>query len=130
MHILEKSAAFTGLNVKATKTGFMCYNQDGAIEILNKTLLKKVDDFVYLGSNIASTEKDVLIRILKAWSALDRLRTIWKSTLPEQIKKGFFRAVVESVLLYGSSAWTLTKRLESKLNGTYTRMLCAILNIH
>ena len=130
MHILEKSAAFTGLNVKATKTGFMCYNQDGAIEILNKTLLKKVDDFVYLGSNIASTEKDVLIRILKAWSALDRLRTIWKSTLPEQIKKGFFRAVVESVLLYGSSSWTLTKRLESKLNGTYTRMLRVILNIH
>ena len=130
MHILEKSAAFTGLNVKATKTGFMCYNQDGAIEILNKTLLKKVDDFVYLGSNIASTEKDVLIRISKAWSALDRLRTIWKSTLPEQIKKGFFRAVVESVLLYGSSAWTLTKRLESKLNETYTRMLRVILNIH
>ena len=130
LHILEKPAAFIGLNVKATKTGFMCYNQDGAIEILNKTLLKKVDDFVYLGSNIASTEKDVLIRISKAWSALDRLRTIWKSTLPEQIKKGFFRAVVESVLLYGSSAWTLTKRLESKLNGTYTRMLRVILNIH
>ena len=130
MHILEKSAAFTGLNVKATKTGFMCYNQDGAIEILNKTLLKKVDDFVYLGSNITSTEKDVPIRISKACSALDRLRTIWKSTLPEQIKKGFFRAVVESVLLYGSSAWTLTKRLESKLNGTYTRMLRVILNIH
>ena len=108
----------------------MYYNQDGAIETLNKILLKKVDDFVYLGSNIDSTEKDVLIRISKAWSALDRLRIIWKFTLPEQIKKGFFRAIVESVLLYGSSAWTLTKRLESKLNGTYTRMLRVILNIH
>ena len=128
LHILEKSAAFIGLHVNATKIKYMCYNQVGAIETLNETLLKKVDDFVYLGSNIASTEKDVLIRILKAWSALDRLRTIWKSTLPEQIKKGFFRAVVESVLLYGSSAWTLTKRIESKLNGTYTRMLRAILN--
>ena len=85
---------------------------------------------IYLGSNIVSTEKDVLIRISKAWSALDRLQTIWKSTLPEQTKKGFFRAVVESVLLYGSSAWTLTKRLDSKLNGTYTRILRAILNIH
>ena len=69
---------------------------------------------IYLGSNIVSTEKDVLIRISKAWSALDRLRTTWKSKLPEQIKKSFFRAVVESVLLYGS--WTLTKRLENKLN--------------
>ena len=128
LHILEKSAAFIGLHVNATETEYMCYNQDAAIETLNETLLKKVDDFVYLGSNIASTEKDVLIRILKAWSALDRLRTIWKSTLPKQIKKGFSRAVVESVLLYGSSAWTLTKRIESQLNGTYTRILRAILN--
>ena len=130
LHILEKSAAFIGLHVNATKTEYMCYNQDGAIETLNKTLLKKDDDFVYLGSNIASIEKDVLIRISKAWSALDRLRTIWKSKPPEQIKKSFFRAVVELVLLYGSSAWTLTKRLENKLNGTYTPMLRVILNIH
>ena len=28
---------------------------------------------------------------------------------------GIFRAVVESVLLYGSSAWTITKRLENNL---------------
>ena len=85
---------------------------------------------LYIWANIASTEKDVLIRISKACSALERLQTIWKSTLPEQIKKGFFRAVAESVLLHGSFTWTLTKRLENKLNGTYTRMLCAILNIH
>ena len=131
MHILEQSAAFIGLHVNATKTEYMSYNQDGAIEILNKTHLKKVDDFVYLGSNIASTEKDVLMRISRKCSV--RLRTIWKSTLPEtytSINKGSFRTVVESVLLYGSSAWTLTTRLENKLNGTYTLMLHAILNIH
>ena len=73
LHILGKSAAFVGLHVNATKTEYMCYNQDGAIETLNKTPLKKVNDFVYLGSNIASTEKDVLIRIPKVWNALDRL---------------------------------------------------------
>ena len=38
--------------------------------------------------------------------------------------------IVKSVLLYGSSGWTLTKKRESKLNGTYTRLLRAILNIH
>ena len=68
--------------------------------------------------------------LLKKRSALERLRTMRKSTLPEEIKKGFFRTVVESVLLYGSSVWTFTKRLENKLNGTYTRMLSAILNIY
>ena len=76
MHILEQSAAFIGLHVNATKTEYMCYNQDGPIETLNKTPLKKLDDFVHLGSNIASTEKDILLRISKVWSALDRLQTI------------------------------------------------------
>ena len=37
--------------------------------------------------------------------------------------------MVESVLLYGSEACTLTKKHEKKLDGTYTRMLRAILNI-
>ena len=71
LHILEKSAAFIGLHVNATKTEYMYYNQDSTTKTLNKTLLKKADDFVYLGSNITSTEKDVPIRILKAWAALD-----------------------------------------------------------
>ena len=57
LHVLEQSAAFIGLHVNATKTEYMCYNQDSPIETLNKTPLKKVDDFVYLGSNIASTRK-------------------------------------------------------------------------
>ena len=32
-------------------------------------------------------------------------------------------------LIYGASTWTLTKILESKLDGTYTRMLRTALNI-
>ena len=90
MHILEKAAAFIGLHVTATKIEFMLHNHDGAIETLNKTLLQKVNDFVYLSSNITSTEKNVLIRTSKAWSALDQLQTIWKYALPEQIKKKTF----------------------------------------
>ena len=33
-----------------------------------------------------------------------------------------------SILLYGCTTWTLTKRLEKKLDGNYTRMLRAVLN--
>ena len=40
----------------------------------------------------------------------------------------FFQAAVTSILLYGCTTWTLTKRLEKKLDGNYTRMLRAILN--
>ena len=37
-------------------------------------------------------------------------------------------AAVMSILLYGCTTWTLTKGLEKKLDGNYTRMLRAILN--
>ena len=33
-----------------------------------------------------------------------------------------------SILLYGCTTWKLTKRMEKKLDGNYTRMLWAILN--
>ena len=38
------------------------------------------------------------------------------------------QAAVASILLYGCTTLTLTKRLEKKLDGNYTRMLRAILN--
>ena len=44
-----------------------------------------------------------------------------------RIKRSFFQAVVVSILLYGCTTWTLTKRMEKKLEGNYTRMLRAIL---
>ena len=44
------------------------------------------------------------------------------------MKCSFFQAAVLSILLYGCTTWTLTKRLEKTLDGNYTRMLPAILN--
>ena len=44
------------------------------------------------------------------------------------MKRSFFQAAVASILLYGCTTWTLTKRLEKKLDGNYTRMLWVILN--
>ena len=41
-----------------------------------------------------------------------------------------FCTVVESVLLYGSETWTLTKGLEKQLDGCYTHLLQAVQNIH
>ena len=57
-----------------------------------------------------------------------RLSIIWKSDLTDKMKRSFFQAAVTSILLYGCTTWTLTKRLEKKLDGNYTRMLRAILN--
>ena len=63
-----------------------------------------------------------------AWTAIDRLSIIWKSDLTDKMKRSFFQAAVVSILLYGCTTWTLTKRLERRLDGNYTRMLRAVLN--
>ena len=106
----------------------MCYNQTGDISTLDRTPLKLVDKFTYLGSSVASTEKDIDTRLTKAWTAINRLSIIWKSDLNDEMKRSFFQAAVTSILLYGCTTWSLTKRLEKKLDGNYTRMLRAILN--
>ena len=41
------------------------------------------------------------IRIGQAWIALNKMMKVWKSNLKNYLKVGFFRATVESVLLYG-----------------------------
>ena len=106
----------------------MCFNQKGDISTLDGTSLKLVDSFTYLGSNDLPTEKDIDTQLTKAWTAIDRLSIIWKSKLTDKMKRSFFQAVVVSILLYGCTTWTQSKRLEKKLDGNYTRMLRAILN--
>ena len=59
---------------------------------------------------------------------LGRWTIIWKSDLIDKMKRSFFQAAVVSILLYGCTTWTLTKRLEKKLDGNYIKMLRAILN--
>ena len=106
----------------------MCYNQTGDISSIDGTSLKLVDKFTYLGSSVSSTEKDIDTRLTKAWKTSDRLSIIWKSDLTDKMKRSFFQAAVVSILLYGCTTWTLTKRLEKKLDGSYTRLLRAIYN--
>ena len=127
LHSLERVAAGIGLYVNAHRTEYMCYNQTGDISTLDGTPLKLVDKFTYLGSSVASTVKVIDTRLTKAWTAINRLSIIWKSDLTDKMKRSFFQAAVTSILLYGCTTWTLTKRLE-KLDGNYTRMLQAILN--
>ena len=107
---------------------FTCYNQTGDITTLDRTPLKLVDKFTYLGSSVSSTKKDIDMWLMKAWTAIDRLSILWKSDLTDKMKRSFFQAVVVLILLYEWTTWTLTKQLEKKLDDNYSRMLWTILN--
>ena len=106
----------------------MCFNQRSENSTVNGSSLKLVDKFIYLRSSVSSIETDIKTRLAKAWTSINRLSVIWNSHLTDKIKRVFFQAAVVSILLYGCTTWTLSKCMEEKFNGSYTRMLRAVLN--
>ena len=113
--------------VFTSSTVLVCH-APGDIYTLEGTSLKLIDKFTCLGSSVSSTIKNIDTRLTKAWTAIDKLSVIWKLDLTDKMKRSFFPAAGMSILLYGCTTWTLTKRLEKKQDGNYTRMLKAILN--
>ena len=107
LHSLERAAASIGLNVNAHKTEYMCYNQTGDISTLEGTPLKLVDKFMYLGSSVESTEKDIETRLTKAWTAINRLSIIWKSDLTDKMKRSSYVRIQDVVLKTYLGRWTI-----------------------
>ena len=128
---VETAALHVGLHTNAKKTKFMSFNQQTVTKIQTQepSLLEEVQDFKYLGAWVKSTEQDVKSRKAMTWKACNNLSKIWKSNLSKNIKIKLFQATVESVLLYGSETWTVTKKICKALDGCYTRMLRAALDI-
>ena len=71
--------------------------------------LEQVHDFQYFGAWVNNTEADIEIRKALARKPCNKLTKIRKPTLSRSIKISLFISTVESILLYGCEAWTLTK---------------------
>ena len=102
------------------KTWRLCVIIYNAVDAVIITMIERRRHFYRLDKRLPI--------ITEAWKAINRLSIIWKSDLTDKMKRSFFQAAVVLILLYGCTIWTLTKRLEKKLDGNYTRMLRAILN--
>ena len=82
------------------------------LKICNKEVVF-VDSFTYLGSlitNDGSSSRDITSRIAKAASAMCRLSNplFRKHRISIRTKINMYRALIVSVLLYGSEAWDTT----------------------
>ena len=104
----------------------MSFNQRGVISTLTGGPLKLMDKLTFLGSSVSTSENYNNTRLAKAWVAINRLSVIWRSDLTYKIKRRSFQV---AVLQYGCTTWTLSKRIEKKLDGNYTRMLQGVLNM-
>ena len=124
LQTVEEISASVGLKMNESKTKYMTEGIiEGNITSLNGENIEKVEDF-------RAFESDIDARKGKAWAACHKLKQIWKSDLRKAIKVRLFTALNESVLLYGSETWTLTKRLNKVLDGCYTRLLRMALNVN
>ena len=123
---VETETLRIGLHLNEKKTEIMINEHDPellAITSKNGKKLKVVENFKYLGGRMKNSEVDFEIRKALAWTACHKLKTIWKSNIKRRIKERLFLATVESVLLYGAETWTMTRAMEKRLDGCYTRML-------
>ena len=127
--LVEKECLEIGLTINAKKTKAMSVNLPlTSLRTANDIPVETVDDFKYLGSWINCTTQDIKVRKAMAWKALNEMSAVWRSKLSRDLKIRFFRATVESILLYGCECWSLNSSTRKSLDGTYTRMLRAVLN--
>jgi hypothetical protein len=88
--------------------------------------LETVDSFRYLGRPIVADSSDglaVTYNLKKArgrWAQVSRILT--KQHINPRAAGFFYKAVVQSVLLYGSETWTLTRQSISALEGFHNQI--------
>lgn len=101
---VARKAAEVGLEINVGKTKQMIINPENSPQLqlsLNHEQIEIVNDFKYLGSMVASTEKDIRVRKGQAWIAFWKIKNLWSTQqLPIQLKVRFFKAACLSILLY------------------------------
>ena len=88
-------------------------------------VLEKVEVFKYLGRLLAQDDDDVQAirnQIRRARGTWARLGQVLKgeNTSP-RVSASFYKAIIQSVLLYGSETWNVTKTALKQLEGFHIR---------
>ena len=131
LSLVIKTAKEVGLSINEDNTEYLSYNTPNPRNdtiLANEKPLKKVNDFKFLGCWVDNSEKDTKTGKAQAWASIRKLDNMWKSDLPRKLKINFFHSAVENIMLYGAEKWTITRTMNSEIDGTYTRLLRHALN--
>jgi len=130
----SSEASKVGLEINVDKTKLMIvdaplYGPHQTLS-LNGEYIEVVSDFKYLGSMMASSERDMRIRKGQAWGAFWKLEKIWKANeIPIELKINIFKSSVLTILLYGSETWIINKQENKALDSFVTSCCRIMLNI-
>lgn len=135
MNMWDRELTAAGLKLNYKKTEVMKVGrcpEDGEV-VINGHVLKETDSFTYLGSKLSASnliEDEINNRIAKFTSNLNCLYPLFKERqIPKEVKVCIYTTILRPVLLYGAETWTLTKRLQSKIQATEMRILRLIYGV-
>ena len=135
MNQWDRELTKAGLKMSYAKTEYMQVGRDleeGDVTV-NGHVLKKTDNFTYLGSKVTSNnlmEEEVNNRIAKFTKNLIALYPLLKEKeIPKDVKVCIYTTILRPVLLYGSETWTLTTKLKSRIQATEMRVLRLIYGV-
>ena len=79
---IEIEVAKIGLHINAKKTEIISFNYNTPVNIKLENcsaIVNVVKNFKYLGAWMLSSQKDFEIRKALSWSAIHKMKSIWKS---------------------------------------------------
>jgi hypothetical protein len=131
---LVESASAYGMEVSMEKSKVMVNSRNdiGTNITINGEVLEEVSAFKYLGATLSkggTCTAEIRIRIATATSAMARLSRVWRSNISFPTKYRLFRSLVLSILLYGCETWTLTDRMEKRVQAFEMKSMRKLLRI-
>jgi hypothetical protein len=88
-------------------------------------VLERVEVFRYLGRLLSQDDDDIQAvrnQLRKARGTWARIRQVLrKENAPPRVSAKFYKAIVQSILLYGSETWVLSPATLTRLEGFHIR---------
>lgn len=120
-----------GLEINMGKTEYMVIGGQGEDLIIDNDVMKKTNEYKYLGVTITSDGKDeidIQNKIKKGKTIIRQLHPmLWNDNISNKTKIRMFNSFVESCVTYGSEVWTLNEKMKNKILATemmYWRRCC------
>ena len=122
-----------GLKLNAAKTIVLHVGYESDPEqilTLDGTTIDVCDIYNYLGLPSLSSNVVIRQRFAAAWSAIGKLRPIFRSTAPDALKIKLFKSTVETIAAYALEPLPLSPTTSNMLDAGHRQMTCAALGIN
>ncbi|CAK1590282.1 unnamed protein product [Parnassius mnemosyne] len=120
------------MNMDKTKIMFNVHVTSMPV-VVRSTKLEVVEEYVYLGQIVrlgkSNFDREINRRIQLGWAAFGKLRHIFSSGIPQNLKTRLYNQCVLPVMTYGTETWSVTAGRMRKLKVAQRAMERAMLGV-